>query len=339
MSKNNKKSKKRKKKLSPVIWLLLIIILLYVITEIAPVILERTVQTVIVKHEKLTVEEDVQCYALRSENVYAAPDNGTLEYKVENGELVKVGARVADFHSTTDDFSGEVEPYKELIQRADIPHRDNIENAGKKGIFTTNLDGNEKFFTMKNYKNITETKAKERSQDTVDVKTKKVGKGQPIYKITDQSSIGLVCWVRSGSISKYRKNDVVEVQFDEDTNVKFTITRIDKEGSKWKLLLETNRYFNQFADFRCKDVKIISSDMEGLKIPNSCITTENGIVGVYVGDKSGDFDFIPVKIITSDGKHSIIKSNIYYDKDGKLINTVRIYDEILRKPKTKTVEK
>ena len=99
------------------------------------------------------------------------------------------------------------------------------------------------------------------------------------------------------------------------------------------MLLETNRYFKEFADFRMKNVKIISSDVEGLKIPNSALTTKGDVVGVMVGDKSGEFNFIPVKIITSDGKHSIIKGNIYYDEDGKLVNTVRIYDEILRKPK------
>ena len=330
MSRNRKK---RKKKTSPVLVLIVAILILYLITEIGPGIVENTVSTVIVKHEQLRVEEDVECYAIRSEDIYTAPSNGTVKYKVKNGDLVKVGAKVVDFDKSNEDYSEEAEKYKDLIARAKVPHIDNIEHAPRKGIFTTYLDGNEKFFTMKNYKNITEEKAKERSDETVDVSAKKVGRNQPVYKITDQSSIGLVCWIQSGSISKYRKGDVVQVEFDEDTAVKFTITRIDKEGSQWKLLLETNRYFKEFADFRGKEVKIVSSDMEGLKIPNSAITTENGVVGVMVGDKSGDFTFVPVKIINSDGKSSIVKSNIYYDEKGKLINTVRIYDEILRKPK------
>lgn len=326
------KHKKRKKR-NPVVILILIIAVLYIITEIAPDIVERTVSTVIVEHEELVVEEDVDCYALRSETVYSAPSDGNISYDINNGELVKVGAKVVDFNPTSDDNSKSTNKYKDLINRVDSPEMDNIENAPRKGIFTTYLDGNEKFFTFKNYKNITEEAAESRKDNTIDVKEKTVGNRQPIYKITDQSAIQLVCWIESGSVSRYREGDVVEVKFDEDTIVKFTITRIDQEGSKWKMLLETNRYFEEFADFRMKKVKIISSDVEGLKIPNSSLTTKDDVVGVMVGDKSGEFNFIPVKIITSDGKYSIIKGNIYYDGDGKLVNTVRIYDEILRKPK------
>ena len=326
------KHKKRKKR-NPVVILILIIAVLYIITEIAPDIVERTVSTVIVEHEELVVEEDVDCYALRSETVYSAPSDGNISYDINNGELVKVGAKVVDFNPTSDDNSKSTNKYKDLINRVDSPEMDNIENAPRKGIFTTYLDGNEKFFTFKNYKNITEEAAESRKDNTIDVKEKTVGNRQPIYKITDQSAIQLVCWIESGSVSRYREGDVVEVKFDEDTIVKFTITRIDQEGSKWKMLLETNRYFEEFADFRMKNVKIISSDVEGLKIPNSSLTTKDDVVGVMVGDKSGEFNFVPVKIITSDGKYSIIKGNIYYDDDGKLVNTVRIYDEILRKPK------
>ena len=326
------KHKKRKKR-NPVVILILIIAVLYIITEIAPDIVERTVSTVIVEHEELVVEEDVDCYALRSETVYSAPSDGNISYDINNGELVKVGAKVVDFNPTSDDNSKSTNKYKDLINRVDSPEMDNIENAPRKGIFTTYLDGNEKFFTFKNYKNITEEAAESRKDNTIDVKEKTVGNRQPIYKITDQSAIQLVCWIESGSVSRYREGDVVEVKFDEDTIVKFTITRIDQEGSKWKMLLETNRYFEEFADFRMKNVKIISSDVEGLKIPNSSLTTKDDVVGVMVGDKSGEFNFVPVKIITSDGKYSIIKGNIYYDDNGKLVNTVRIYDEILRKPK------
>ena len=333
----NKGKHKRKRKKNPAIILLIIIVILYIITEIAPVIVERTVSTVIIEHEELVVEEEVECYALRSETIYSAPTNGNVKYIYENGDLVKVGAKVLDFQETSDDNSGERDKYSKLIDRAESPKIDNVEYAPRKGIFTTYLDGNEKYFVLENYKNITEEKAKARKDQTVDVNATKVGNNQPLYKISDQSAIYLMCWIESGSVSKYREGDVVEVKFDEDTNVKFTIERIDKEGSKWKMLMGTNRYFEEFADFRSKKVKIVSSDMEGLKIPNSALTTKNGVVGVMVGDKSGEFNFVPVKIITSDGEHSIVKGNIYYDEKGNLVNTVRIYDEILRKPKVEDV--
>lgn len=334
-----KSKQKRRKKRNPVIILLITLVVLYGITEIAPIIVEKAVSTVIIEHDKLVVEEEVECYALRNETIYSAPSNGNVSYVVENGDLVKVGAKVLDFEETSDDNSNEKEKYSQLIKRAESPNVSNVEYAQRKGIFTTHLDGNEKYFVLKNYENITEEKAKDKDDQTVDVKTTKAGYRQPLYKISDQSSIYLMCWIESGSVTKYREGDVVEIKFDEDTCVKFTISRIDQEGSKWKMLMVTNRYFEEFADFRAKKVKIVSSDMEGLKIPNSALTTKDGVVGVMVGDKSGDFNFVPVKIITSDGEHSIVKGNIYYDKKGNLVNTVRIYDEILKKPKVEDEEK
>jgi hypothetical protein len=52
-----------------------------------------------------------------------------------------------------------------------------------------------------------------------------------------------------------------------------------------------------------------------------------------VKDKSGEYVFKPVKIITSDGEWSLVEVSYFYTDDGATkVETVNIYDEILKKP-------
>lgn len=319
---------KRKKILIAV----LAVLALYVVTEIAPALVEKAVPTVTIENGRLTVEDKVKCYALRNETVYAADENCTVEYTAENGKLMKVGENVCTLEKT-DGESTEESSFSELMKRAgDDSVRGNVETAGRKGVFTTFVDGYEKYFTLDNYKNITEASADEKGDMTENVKSDRAVPGQPLYKITDQSEWHLVCWIESGKVSRYREGDIVEIVFDSEAEVRFTVSSIDQEGDKWKLLLTSNRYCPGFTDFRMTEVTIVSLNDEGLKIPNGCITTKDDVVGVYVVRSDNENEFVPISIVASDGESSIVKENIYYDEEGQLVNTVRIYDEILKNP-------
>jgi hypothetical protein len=53
---------------------------------------------------------------------------------------------------------------------------------------------------------------------------------------------------------------------------------------------------------------------------------------VYAKQKSGDFKFVPVNVVRSDGARSIISMSSFVSDDGKEVRTVNIYEEILRDP-------
>ena len=109
---------------------------------------------------------------------------------------------------------------------------------------------------------------------------------------------------------------------------------IDDDG-EWMVIMSFNRYYEDFAKIRKIQADVITSDYKGLTIRNESITTKDGQPGVYVRDKSGEFVFEPVKIITSDGEWSLVEVSCFYTSGGAIkVDTVNIYDEILKNPKS-----
>ena len=79
-------------------------------------------------------------------------------------------------------------------------------------------------------------------------------------------------------------------------------------------------------------VDIVTSDYSGIIIQNKSIATVDGEIGVYVKQKTGDYEFVPINIIASDGEYSVVSESYYYDEEGQKVNTVITYDEILKSP-------
>ena len=107
---------------------------------------------------------------------------------------------------------------------------------------------------------------------------------------------------------------------------------MDKEGKRSRLIISTNYYYEKMTTQRIADVKIITSDVRGLLIEYDSVTEEQNTYGVYVKKKTGDYEFIPVNIISTDGKKAIISRSYFYNTAGKQVSTVKLYDEILARP-------
>ena len=57
---------------------------------------------------------------------------------------------------------------------------------------------------------------------------------------------------------------------------------------------------------------------------------EDGQKGVYVVDKLGNYHFTPIRILDQDSSVTVAEKNYFYDQEGKAVETVSNYDEILR---------
>ncbi len=321
-------SKNRKKK---IIILITTIILLYVITEVTPSVIDKVTPTETIEYGNLKIENQVNCYALRDETVYLASDYGKLKYEVREGRQLKVGTEVINF--TRENREEDKEPrYNGIIDRLgeDAIVAD-TSAAKRKGVFSTYIDGYENYFTPANFKGITMESISNRSDEVMDLKSKKVDKNQPIYKLVDQSNWYIMFWIDSADIGNYEKGKSVQVRFDE-TVIKFSIEEVREDGKGWKVLLKSNRYYEKFAQFRTKKVTIISMDVDGVIIDNKYITTKGNDVGVYVISKTGEPKFVKIKSLGSDGEKTVVAEGTYYDIEGNLVNTVKVFDEILKKP-------
>lgn len=318
-----------------IVLLIVLIAVLFIITEILPAFVSKVVPTTTIEYGNLKVSDEVKCYALRDETVYFAKTAGNVEYKAKENDQLKVGSSVIAFtEKQTSKSEKETETkseYEKMIEslgeRAVVT---NSNTAQRKGVFSTYVDGNENYFTLDNFDKITESKASDKGKETEDIKASSVKENQPMYKMVDQSRWYLVCWIDSNSISKYEEGNRVSVEF-EDTSIKFNIEQIVEEGNKYKVLLSSNRYYENFAKFRVTDVKLVTTDLDGIIIDNECITTKDGNVGVYVVSKTGDNSFVRIKSLGSDGEKTVVAENSFYDKEGNLVNTVKVFDEVLKK--------
>ncbi len=49
--------------------------------------------------------------------------------------------------------------------------------------------------------------------------------------------------------------------------------------------------------------------------------------------------FKPIKVLITDGEVSLVENSFFYDGQGQRVDTVKIYDEILKKPEAPSLEK
>ena len=85
-------------------------------------------------------------------------------------------------------------------------------------------------------------------------------------------------------------------------------------------------------------IKIPVSRGRGLIIRNSSIVKKNGRTGVIVKNKVGKNVFKPISIIADDGIKSAVYDDIYVDERGQFVETLTIYDRILRRPNKKEIK-
>jgi len=75
---------------------------------------------------------------------------------------------------------------------------------------------------------------------------------------------------------------------------------------------------------------LIASNTSGIMLETDSIVEEDGRKGVYVVDKLGNYIFTPVQILDQEGNVTVVEKNYFYDAEGRAVETVQNYMEILR---------
>jgi len=314
------------------------LITLYVVIEIVPFLTGALTKTEILKYGEIKVEQEVVCYLVRNETVFSAPDFGDINYKFEEGALVKKGATVLTFSKDSGITS---EEKTELIKKSDfkiLTDRlgadavvDQSFLAASRGIFSTMIDGYEAIFTLESIEDLTYKDVSGMSMKSQDVDRNYALKGEPLYKISDNSNWCMIFWVDSNEAAKYLVDAMVTVTLP-DGDVLATVNKLVADEDRFMVILTTNRYYKSFANERKVQANVLLVNQRGLLVSNDSLTTKDGIPGVYVKNTIGDYVFKPIRTIATDGEKTLVLEDVYYDEEGQPVDTVNVYDEVLKKP-------
>ncbi len=322
-------TKPKKKKNFIVIYILIVLVLCFVI-YLLPKLSDTMTKTVIAEHGTMEISDEVECYAARNEKVYTAGSSGQTEYLVDEGEKVRKGTRVLKI---TGDSSKEADDeYSSILEKLGKGAKQSDSYiTSTNGVISYYIDGYESTFTHKKIKKMTFDQVSDIQNSYIDLSRKSVAKGEPVYKIYKNEKWYMVFWIDEESASDYKEGSSVIVRF-KDSEIEAEIESITQQEDKYRVILASNRYYKSLAKLRTATVTVVTRTCSGLILENSCITKENGQIGVYVKSTAGEYVFKPVQILLQGKKESVLTASQYYDDDGKTVSTIKIYDEVLRNP-------
>lgn len=313
----------------PIVIFIVILVVLYCVIYVIPTVTGALRSSYIAGHGQLQTSDQTEGYIVRSETVYYSDISGKSNRYIEEGKLIRKGTRIME---VTEDKDAEPEEAEtEEITLADGEILTDTFDAESEGILTYSRDGLESELTPSNMKEKSVGYYHRLSAQSRSLKADTVTRGDPVFKIVDRSGWYLVCFVPINHQERYEKGAKVTLLVDGDQIIG-TVRGIKTQGRRCRLIIRSDYYFEGLLTKRTCDLQVITSDVTGLLIENSSITEKKGKTGVYVRQKTGEYKFTPISVYATDGEKSVIAEGYFFDEEGNSVNTVKNYDELLRKP-------
>ncbi|MGN0702044.1 MAG: HlyD family efflux transporter periplasmic adaptor subunit [Lentihominibacter sp.] len=311
---------------------LAILVILYLVAFQIPGMTTLFETTQVLENGTLEVSCEATGYVVKDEAVCTADTTGEISFTTESGTVVKKGTRIAEIEESGKKDKEMAGKYREYLTRLkNYPLLAQGNSAPISGVFSTEIDGYEKYFSIDNLDKINKEKTEALSLGKLELDRKSVVKGEPIFKISGDDKWYVVCWLDKEDAGKYSEGEDVRLAVGEDT-LDGKVYSKNKEGEFVKTVLYLNVYYEDFCRARVLDMTIVQSNTTGLIVDNECIIEKDGQQGVYVKTKDGDTYFKPIKVKISNGEQSVIYDSVFINDEYEQVETVTVYQEVLRHP-------
>lgn len=176
--------------------------------------------------------------------------------------------------------------------------------APQPGIVVYNVDGLEAV-TLDNFN-------ADAFDESAHVKTnlmarKKVNAGEPAYKLLTSEQWDLVVPIEEALAAELAEEQNIQIEFQKDNSTAWATSSIQQRDGGFYLILHFQNSAIRFATDRYLDIKLLLSDTNGLKIPNTALTQK-------------EFFVIPKEYLTKGGdsdENGILRQST--DKDGNIL--------------------
>lgn len=309
-----------------------LVLILYLVIEMVPKVTNIFETTQILEPGSLALTNEADGYLVKKESITISPQSGEISYLEAEGTLVRKNQKVISIRAD-EDQPGQVDiQYSGLLKRMKGYEGLAVtKRTPASGIFSLTMDGSEKALNPENLDKLTYETVQDLPLHGKDLTQTHVAAGDPIYKITNDNRWYVVCWLKKDVVENYYEGQSVKLQLPAGL-VDATVQTIAKEKKRYKVVFRSDAYYKELAQTREAEFTIQSSEMTGLLIDNDCIVQKNKQDGVYVRDKNGDYYFVRVNVIETDGHESVISESTYIDAEGREVFTVSVYDEVLKNP-------
>ena len=326
---------------------------LYAIIYAAPHIEGFGIKTNIVQYDELPIADEVTALFVRNETLYTASYAGTPNYMIEAGTKIRKGTQVVYIESgnnprtPTNAVLASFEQGSEEEQSQSKNPIDAIKSvAGSDAVVseggvspTTAIvsyygDGWEKKVTPENMLTLPKSIFDEAPNEAVDLEREFVGVGEPVYRITDNNLWYIAFWIKDADktiMDKYKIGRRLTLDL-ETTKVRCEVHAAEPRGRDAYIILKSDMYYKDLDKYRVKDVSVVFSEVSGAVIEKQDVKLKSGKAGVYVKQQSGTYRWTPVLILKESGDFYLVAETSFQGEDGKRIQTVRYYDEIMSNP-------
>ena len=318
-----------------ILYYLALLVILYIVISLVPKLTDAFESTEILKPGDLKLTCETSGYFVKKEAIATAESAGALEYKHEPGYIAGKDWPMVSIDSgeAIQESGGNVSTAfaTQMKQLKGFDRVRETNNAPISGIFSLSIDGGEAYFSPENLEKITKDEADSISIKSKSLKRSNTTAGDPLFKITSDGRWYFVCWLKEKDKERFDQGQEVTLALPGG-DVEATIDSVVAEKKLFRFVISSNRYYDGLESARREEATISGRNVRGLLIDNDCIIEKKGTEGVYVRDKNGDYSFVPVRIISTDGKKSILTESRFYDEKGKTVMTVSVYDEVSRNP-------
>ena len=256
-----------------------------------------------------------------------------LNQLAKEGQLVKGNSRIIEITGKGDSKkSGSSESILKALGKKAESAEEGVASAS--GYVSYYIDGSEGKLTTSRADKITE-KYLDKYGDTSVKKfgTGSVAKGEPVFKIVTNGDWLVIFFVDKDQKNHYTEGSSVTMKFpDESNDVTGTVRSVTKDGSKYRVAIDSNMMFKSMLSKRKLSVSVTSASADAIVVKCSSIVKKNGQTGVIVKNQVGKLIFKPVMIKADNGEEAAVYQDLYMDSDGNFHKTMTVYDEVLKNP-------
>lgn len=246
------------------------------------------------------------------------------------GDLSKAGSYINNLIKEREKYQSELKANSEYVK------------APISGVVSYRVDNLEEVLTPNNFDNLSKE-----FLENLDLKTGQIlTTSNQMGKVINNYEAYIATIINSDEAKEAKTGKSVKLRLSTQDEISATISYIANQDEKSVLIVfKINDCVEKLIDYRKISFDVIWWKFEGLKVPKSAITYDNGLSYV-VRNRGGYYNKILVQVLKENGNYCIVDN--YDDDDLKQLGyssdeiysmrKISIYDEIVINPDLENIE-